>query len=78
MSKIIRKPDNQRQNIHLATFNAIVKFLEEQKEPIFKTEIVKNIGVDYNSLKFALKQLEDNGRIKTDEEGRIKITKQKR
>ena len=58
----------KRRNINVATFKKVEDFLKKQKKPIFRSEIVKQISVDYNSLKIALKMLS----IKTDKEGRIK------
>ena len=60
-----------RKDIQVNTLKRIEKFLNDQKDFIYKTEIVQNIGVDYDSLNFALKMLE----IETDGEGRIKIKK---
>ena len=72
MDKIIRKPDPaKRKNIHVVTLKKIENFLKEQLEPIFKSEIVKQIAVDYNSLNLALEMLP----IKTDEDGRIYLNK---
>ena len=72
MDKIIRKPDpSKRKNIHVVTLKKIENFLKEQLEPIFRSEIVKQIAVDYNSLNLALEMLP----IKTDEEGRIYLNK---
>ena len=71
--KIIRKPDpSKRKNIHVVTFKKVENFLKEQISPIYKSEIVKQIGVDYNSLNIALEMLP----VKKDEEGRIYINKQ--
>ena len=68
MDKIIRKPDpSKRKNIHVVTLKKVENFLKEQLEPIFKSEIVKQIAVDYNSLNVALEMLP----IKTDEDGRV-------
>ena len=68
MDKIIRKPDHsKRKNIHVVTLKKVENFLKEQLEPIFKSEIVKQIAVDYNSLNVALEMLP----IKTDEDGRV-------
>ena len=70
--KIIRKPDpSKRKNIHVVTLKKIENFLKEQLEPIFRSEIVKQIAVDYNSLNVALEMLP----IKTDEDGRIYLNK---
>ena len=60
-----------RKDIQVNTLKRIEKFLNDQTDFIYKTEIVQNIGVDYDSLNFALKMLE----IETDGEGRIKIKK---
>lgn len=59
---------SKRKNINVATLEKVKNFLKGQKKPIFKTEIVKQIGVDNNSLKIALGML----KIKTDKEGKIK------
>jgi len=58
-----------RKDIQVATLNKIKDFLKEQLEPIYKVEIVRQIGVDYNSLNLALTMI--NHRI--DKKGRIKI-----
>ena len=70
-SKVIRKPDPtvKRQNIHVTTLNKIKAFLKEQLEPVFKSEIVRQAGIDYNSLNLALTMIE----FKTDKEGRISL-----
>lgn len=74
-SKLIRKPDPSiRKNIQVATLNKIKSFLKEQLSPIYKSEIVKQTGVDYNSLNLALTMI----KFKTDKEGRISIIKRKR
>lgn len=72
--KVIRKIDpskNKRKDIHVVTLKKIEKFLGEQEQPIFKSEIVRQLAVDYNSLNFALEMLP----IETDSEGRIKLNK---
>ena len=69
---VIRKPDpSKRKNIHVVTFKRVENFLKEQISPVFKSEIVKQIAVDYNSLNIALNMLP----IKIDEEGRIYLKK---
>jgi len=71
-SKVIRKPDpSMRRNIQVATFKKIKAFLKEQELPVFKSEIVRQIGVDLNSLNLALTMI----KFKTDSEGRISIIK---
>ena len=72
--KIIRKLDpskNVRKDIHVVTLKKIESFLKNQSQPIFKSEIVRQLAVDYNSLNFALKMLP----IEVDREGRIKLNK---
>ena len=72
--KIVRKPDpskNKRKDIHMVTFKKVESFLMEQKEPIFRSEIVRQIAVDYNSLNLVLEMLP----IKIDKEGRISLDK---
>lgn len=58
-----------RKNIHVKTLEKIKKFLKEQLEPVYKAEIVKQVGIDYNSLNLALGMI--NHRV--DKKGRIKI-----
>jgi hypothetical protein len=73
--EIIRKPDpSKRKDIHVVTLKKIEAFLKEQLEPIFKSEIVKQIGVNYNSLNVALEMLP----IKTDKLGRIQLKKRRK
>lgn len=61
--------ENKRKDIQMVTFKKIESFLKEQKDYVFKSDIVKQIKVDYNSLNLALGMM----KIKTDEEGRVKI-----
>ncbi len=74
-SKVMRKPDpSMRRNIQVATLKKIKVFLKEQELPVFKSEIVRQIGVDLNSLNLALTMM----RFKTDKEGKISIAKRKK
>ena len=69
---MIRKPDpSKRKNIFTTTLKKVETFLKNQELPIFKSEIVRQLGVNYNSLNMALEMLP----IKTDQEGRIQIKK---
>jgi len=75
--EIIRKKDpTTRQNIHLATFKKIKEFLVQQIEPINKSEITRSLGIDYNSVNFALKMLQDEGKLLEDKQGRIYLNKE--
>lgn len=57
----------ERKDITAATLKKVEDFLKKQKEPIFKADIVKKIGVDLYSLKLALEML----KIKPDKDGKI-------
>ena len=71
-NKVIRKPDpSKRKNIHVVTLKKVENFLKEQLEPVFKSEIVKQIAVDYNSLNIALEMLP----VIIDKDGRIQLNK---
>jgi len=59
----------KRGDIQVKTLNNVKKFLKEQLQPIYKAEIVKQLGIDYNSLNLALTMI--NHRV--DKKGRIKI-----
>ena len=65
--KLIKKSETKRKNINVLTLEKIKDFLKAQNQPVFKSEIVRKIGVDYNSLKVALGML----KIKTEKDGRI-------
>lgn len=73
MEKVMRKidPSMKRKNIQVVTLKKIENFLNEQLQPVFKSEIVKQLGVDYNSLNIALEMLP----IKKDIDGKIYIVK---
>jgi len=59
-----------RKDIQVSTFNKIKDFLNEQLEPVYKSEIVKQLGVDFNSLNVALSLIKH----KVDYKGRVKCT----
>lgn len=61
------KKETTRKNIHLVTFKKVEDFLKKQKKPMFKSDIARQIKVDYNSLKMALSMLP----IKEDKDGKI-------
>ena len=72
MKDVIRKRDpSRRVNIQVVTLKKVENFLKEQLSPVFLSEIVKQIGVNYDSLKMALEMLP----IKTDSEGRVELKK---
>ena len=71
-NEVIRKRNPvSRKNIHVVTLKKVKDFLEEQLEPVFLSEIVKQIGVDYNSLKIAVEEL----KVERDEQGRVYLKK---
>ena len=74
-AKVLRKPDpSMRRNIQVATLNKIKSFLKEQELPVYKSELVRQIGVDLNSLNLALTMI----KYKEDEQGRISVVKRKK
>ena len=74
-TKVLRKPDpSMRRNIQVATLNKIKSFLNEQALPVYKSEIVRQIGVDLNSLNLALTMI----KYKEDDHGRVSIKKRKK
>jgi len=60
---------SSRKNINVATLKKVEKFLKRQKLPIFKSDIVKKIGVDYDSLNIALGLL----KIKVDSDNKVQL-----
>lgn len=60
--------EKKRKNINVSTLKKVEEFLKDQYDPMFKSDIVKKIGVDYNSLNLALDMLNveiyDDGRVK--------------
>jgi len=69
---VIRKPDpSKRKNIHVVTLKKVENFLKEQTQPVFKSEIVRLLAVDYNSLNIALELLP----IKINKDGAIQLKK---
>jgi len=70
MEEMIRKPNpTSRKDIHVATLNKVKTFLQEQIAPVYKSEIIKNCGIDPNSLNIALTMI----KFQTDKEGRISV-----
>jgi len=71
----IRKPNPAiRKDIFMATFKKIKSFLEEQTNPIYKSEIIRHCKVDPNSLNLALTMI----KFKAEIDGRISIIKSER
>ena len=58
-----------RRNIRMDTFKKIEDFLKKQKEPIRTSNIMRELNVDYNSVKIALGMM----KIKTYKDGRISL-----
>jgi len=68
----IRKPNPAiRKDIFMATFKKIKSFLEEQTNPIYKSEIIRHCSVDPNSLNLALTMI----KFQTNKNGQISILK---
>ena len=60
----------ERKNINVATLEKVKKFLKEQENPVFISEIVKAVGVDCHSVKLAITML--NVRINKDRRVKLK------
>ena len=69
----ITKKKNVRKNIRVDTLEKVRKFLEKQKEPIAPSNAMRELSVDYHSLKIAMKIL----KVKTDKEGRVFLRSKK-
>lgn len=65
----------ERKDINISTLLKIKEFLREQDNYIFKSEIVKKLGVDYDSLNYALDIIKAEYKfmydLAVDEDGRI-------
>ena len=57
-----------RKSISVATLNKVKDFLKKQKNPIFKSDIVK-AGIDFYSVRIALEMLN----VRTNKDRRIKL-----
>lgn len=53
----------------MKTLEKVRKFLEKQKDYVYKSDICNQAGIDWNSLELALTKIEHD----TDEKGRIRI-----
>lgn len=74
-TKVRRKPDPtmERKDITMGTFEKIKEYLKTKDDFIYKTELNRNLNINYNSVNIALAMLEDNKLIEYDESGRIKL-----
>ena len=69
-SKVIRKSDpTKRKDIQVFTLEKIKKYLKDQGGFVYKSNIVRAIGVDYNSLKIALTMLD----VEESEDNQVKL-----
>lgn len=60
----------ERKNINDETLEKVKKFLKEQDEPVFISDIVKAAGVDCHSVKIAITKL--NVRVNKDRRVKLK------
>jgi len=60
---------SERKNINVATLEKVRQFLKEQDQPVFISTIVKEVGVDYHSVKLAITMLN----IRTNKDRRVKL-----
>lgn len=67
----LRKPDPsmKRKNIMVSTLKKVEVYLKQQKKPVYRSDIVKQIGIDFNSLDLALQIIKH----KTDSDGRVYV-----
>jgi len=61
---------SERKNINVATLEKVKKFLKEQDETVFISDIVKAVGVDCHSVKLAISML--NVRVNKDRRVKLK------
>jgi len=60
-----------RKSVTVNTLNKLKEFLHKQKEPVYKADIVREIGINLDSLNCALTMI----KYDVDGEGRISIKK---
>ena len=60
---------SERKNINVATLEKVKKFLKEQDEPVFISDIVKAVGVDCHSVKLTITMLN----VRTNKDRRVKL-----
>jgi len=60
---------SERKNINVVTLEKVRQFLKEQDQPVFISTIVKEVGVDYHSVKLAITMLN----IRTNKDRRVKL-----
>jgi hypothetical protein len=61
----------KRKSVTVSTLNKLKEFLNKQKGPVYKADIVREIGINLDSLNCALTMLNHN----IDGEGRVSIKK---
>ncbi len=59
----------ERKNINVETLEKVRKFLKEQDEPVFKSDIVKYASVDFHSVGLALTMLP----VRINKDRRVKL-----
>jgi len=60
---------SERKNINVATFEKVRRFLKEQDEPVFISDVVKGVGVDCHSVKLAITMLN----VRVNKDRRVKL-----
>ncbi len=61
--------EKKRKSINVATLKKVENFLKDQNDAVYKSDIVKAIGVDFDSLTLALDMLN----VEIYKDGRVKL-----
>lgn len=61
--------EKKRKSINVATLKKVEDFLKNQDDPVYKSDVVKAIGVDFDSLTLALNMLN----VEIYKDGRVRL-----
>ncbi|KKL24136.1 hypothetical protein LCGC14_2418370 [marine sediment metagenome] len=61
--------EKKRKSINVATLKKVEDFLKDQDDPVYKSDVVKAIGVDFDSLTLALNMLN----VEIYKDGRVRL-----
>ena len=61
--------EKKRKSINVATLKKVEDFLKDQDDPVYKSDVVKAIGVDFDSLTLALDMLN----VEIYKDGRVRL-----
>ena len=60
-----------RKSVTLDTYNRILKYLQKQKDFIFKSQICKDLNIDYDSMNVAIIKMD----VKINSDGKVRLIK---